>query len=67
MPMVDYSTWVSIVRSTSDRKGADLRQFEENSNVVSLAADVWNDRKAELKSASRTAAEEIADSEVTVR
>jgi len=67
MPMVDYSTWVSIVRSTSDRKGADLRQFEENSAVVSLAADVWNDRKAELQSASQTAAEEIADSEVTVR
>lgn len=64
--MVDYSTWVSIVRSEADRKGADLRRFEENSAVVSVAASIWNDRKAELAAASRTVAEEIAEDEVTV-
>lgn len=64
--MVDYSTWVSIVRSEADRKGADLRRFEENSAVVSLAAEVWNDRKAELRSASRSQAETIAEGEVSV-
>lgn len=64
--MVDYSTWVSIVRSEADRKGADLTAFEENSAVVSVAASIWNDRKAELQSASRRTAEEIAGDEVTV-
>jgi hypothetical protein len=65
--MVDYSTWVSIVRSEADRKGADLTAFEENSAVVSLAAEVWNDRKAELRSASEQEARTVAEGEVTVR
>lgn len=65
--MVDYSTWVSIVRSEADRQGADLTAFEENSAVVKVAAEVWNDRKGELSSASRTSAERVAGEEVSVR
>lgn len=65
--MVEYSTWVSIVRDEASRKGADLRQFEENSALVSVAADIWNDRKEELKAASRSEARTVAEGEVTVR
>lgn len=64
--MVEYSTWVSIVRRTARQKGADLSDFQENSNVVSVAADIWNERKNELKQASEGTAEEIATDEVSV-
>ena len=65
--MVDYSQWVSIVRSEAERKGADLTEFEENSAVVSVAAAVWNDRKQELQESSRDEAEAVASAEVNVR
>lgn len=64
--MVEYSDWVGIVRRVASRKGADLSDFEENSAVVSVAADIWNDRKRELQQASQSRAEEIASAEVNV-
>lgn len=64
--MVEYSQWVGIVRTEAVSQGADLSDFEENSNVVSVAADIWNDRKAELKAATGREAEQIAADEVTV-
>lgn len=65
--MVSYETWVSIVRSTADRKGANLSDFSTNSDLVSVAASVWRDRKGELQAASEGTAKEIAEGEVTVR
>lgn len=64
--MVAYERWVAIVRSTAARKGANLQDFETNSDLVSVAGAVWRDRKAELVEASETQAEEIADREVSV-
>lgn len=64
--MVEYETWVSIVRETAGRKGADLSDFETNSMVISVAASIWNDRP-DLKTATKGAARQVADEEVTVR
>lgn len=65
--MVDYSTWVSTVRTEAASQGADLSDFETNSDLISVAAAVWNDRKAELQAGSGRKAEQIAADEVTVR
>lgn len=64
--MVEYSTWVSIVRTEATEQGADLSDFETNSDLVSVAASIWNDRKQELQNASGSVAENIAAEEVTV-
>lgn len=64
--MVAYETWVSIVRSDADRKGANLSDFETNSDLVSVAGAIWRDRKAELKDATEQEARGIADEEITV-
>lgn len=65
--MVDYSTWVSTVRTEAAEQGADLSDFEVNSSIVSVAASVWNDRKDELKAATGREAEKIAADEVSVK
>lgn len=64
--MVEYSTWVSIVRTEAASQGADLDEFETNSDVVSVAAAVWRDRKQELQQADGRTAEQIAAQEVSV-
>lgn len=64
--MVSYSTWVSIVRSEAGRQGADLSDFETNSDVMSVAGDIWNDQKGLLQEASKNRAEDVARSEVNV-
>jgi hypothetical protein len=64
--MVAYENWVSVCRSEADRQGADLNDFEVNSMVVSVAGEVWRDRKDEIERANQTRAKEIARSELTV-
>lgn len=65
--MVSYEQWVGIVRDVASRKGADLSDFGTNSDMVSVAAAIWRDRKTEIKQASQSRAKKIADGEVTVR
>lgn len=64
--MVEYSTWVSIVRTEATAQGADLHDFEKNSELIKVAAAVWNDRKQELQNASGPKAKRIAKAEVSV-
>lgn len=64
--MVAYETWVSAVRAEASAQGADLSDFDTNSAIVSVAAEVWNDRKAELQDADGRTAEQIASEEVDV-
>lgn len=63
--MVTYNEWVGIVMDVADSKGAS-NSFEENSSALSVAADIWNDRKGELRNASRGTAESVAQDEITV-
>lgn len=65
-PVVKYPTWVSVVRTEVSKQGANLNDFSTNSDVVSVAAAVWNDRKNELESMSRSEAETVATQEVDV-
>lgn len=65
--MVKYETWVATVREEATSQGADLSDFETNSQLVSVAAAVWNDRKKELQNASGRQAQSIAAEEVSVR
>lgn len=64
-PMVEYHEWVSIVFAEAKAQGFEA-SFDENNTVVTVAADVWNDRSAELKTASGSQARKIAGQEVTV-
>lgn len=64
--MVQYHEFVRLVRREASRQGADLSDFEENSDVISVAADIWNDRKEELQNASEREAAAVAEEEVTV-
>lgn len=64
--MVKYHEFVGLVRQEAKAQGADMSEFESNSEVVSVAASIWNDRKEELKAADRSEAERIASDEVTV-
>lgn len=64
--MVDYETWVGVTRSVAAEKGADLRDFETNSQLVSVAAEVWNDRKQDIEAMSEGQARRLARQEVSV-
>jgi len=64
--MVQYHVWIGAVRAAAKAQGADLRDFEANSNVVSVGADIWNDRKEEIRKANAQEARAIADEEISV-
>jgi len=65
--MVSYEKWVSIVRAEASVQGADLKDFETNSELVSVAADIWNDRKIDLEQYSPGRARNVANQEIEVR
>lgn len=65
--MVEYRQWVSIVFETAKRKGADTSRPENNTAILSLAAEVWQDRKPSLRQMTEESARGVADSEVEVR
>lgn len=62
--MVTYAQWVRICRETAARKGANLSEFETNSAIVSVAADIWNENRAYLNAASESQARDLADEEI---
>jgi hypothetical protein len=64
--MVKYETWVSLVHEEARKQGAQSG-FHESQSMVSVAADIWNDRKDEIRSASRHEAENIAAAEIDVQ
>lgn len=64
--MVSYQRWTSIAFDEARRQG--MQSSQENSqDLISVVADVWNDRKEELDSATIGEATEIARSEITIR
>lgn len=64
--MVEYHEWVKATFKTAKKKGY-APSFDDNSDVVKLAAEVWHERKTELQKASEAQAERIAEEEVTVQ
>jgi hypothetical protein len=67
--MVSYQTWTSIGHDVAKSKGAVLTGSgtqRTNQELISVLADVWQDRKEELSTATRSEARAIAEEEVNV-
>lgn len=67
--MVSYQKWTSICYDVANEKGAELTgpgTQGTNQTLVSLIAEVWNDRKAELNTATVAEAQNVARQEITV-
>lgn len=67
--MVSYQRWTSICYEVAREKGAQLSgegTQQENQNLVSVIAEIWNDRKETLNTATVTEAKELAQREISV-
>lgn len=64
--MVTYTDWISVAFDVAQSKGLES-SFGDNAQVVATAADIWNDRKPELRNANKSTAKQIADEEIQVR
>lgn len=67
--MVSYQRWTSICYDVARSKGAELDGSGTQSNnqdLVSVIAEVWNERKEEISTATVSEAETIARNEVNV-
>lgn len=64
--MVKYQEFVGIVFEVAQEKGFDS-SFQENASAVQTAAAIWQDRKQQLRSASKSTAKQIAAEEVEVK
>lgn len=64
--MVTYQTWTSVAFTVAESKGMETSQ-ENNADLMSVAAEVWNDRKEELSTSTRSQAKQIAESEINIQ
>lgn len=64
--MVEYRQWVSVVFEVSKAKGLNTSKTENNAQVLSVAAEIWQERKNELRNASKSTAKAVADEEVSI-
>lgn len=67
--MVSYQRWTSICYEVARQKGASLEGSgtqDENQALISLIAEVWNDRKDEISSSTVAESRRIAQAEITV-
>lgn len=63
--MVSYQRWTAIAFAEARSQGMNPSQ-ENSRELISLVADVWNDRKAELSAATVAEAERLAEREIMV-
>jgi hypothetical protein len=64
--MVSYQAWTSILFEVVKEEGAEFENISDGGEVVSVGADVWQERKTELRTATRAEARDIARQEVSV-
>lgn len=64
--MVSYQAWTSILFDVVKTSGVEMSR-ETASDTVSVGAEIWQDRKADLQSATRQEARRIAGEEINVR
>lgn len=62
--MVSYQKWTSIAFEVSKEKGAQIEDISDGSNVVSVAADIWRDRREELSTSTVSEAKDVARQEI---
>ena len=66
MNMVSYQRWTAVAFEVAKSKG--MQSSQENSqNLVSVVADVWNERKSDLATATVQEARQVAENEIEVR
>lgn len=63
--MVTYQRWTSIAFEVARQQGMETTR-SNSQDLVSILADVWNDRKEELSAATVQEARSIAQSEISV-
>lgn len=63
--MVTYQKWTSVAFAVAQSKGMESSQ-ENSADLVSLAATIWQDRKAELSTATESEARSIAVQEISI-
>lgn len=67
--MVSYQRWTSVCYEVARSKGARLEgqgTQQENQALISLIAEVWNERKDELSTATVSEARSVAQTEIQV-
>jgi len=66
--MVSYQTWTSVAFEVAEEKGAQIKgSGSVATDLISVAADIWNERKDELSTATRSEARQIALQEISVQ
>jgi len=64
--MVTYQTWTSILFEVAKSEGAQFENISDGASVVNVAAEVWQERKEELATATAAEARDIARQEIEV-
>jgi len=64
--MVEYTNWIEIGHTVYKAKGGTYSGRESAQQVTSVLADYWQENTAQLRSASRSEAETIAQREMQV-
>lgn len=64
--MVSYQRWTEVAFRVARSKGMESSQ-ENSQALISVVAEVWNDRKSELNTATVSEAESVARQEIDVR
>lgn len=62
--MVSYHKWTSIAFEVAKEQGMATTQ-SNNRELISVAADIWNDRKQQLSSATVGEARNVAEREIS--
>lgn len=65
--MVSYQRWTSIVFDVAQSEGAQIDNIADGSSVISVAAEIWRDRRGELSTATIAEARDVARQEIDVR
>lgn len=63
--MVSYQRWTAIAFEEARSQGMESSQ-ENSQALVSVVADIWNDRKDDLQTATVSEARSIASTEIEV-
>lgn len=64
--MVTYPQFTSVVFDVATAEGAQFDSINDGQAVIKVAADVWQDRKEELQTATLAEARDVARQEVQV-
>lgn len=64
--MVSYQQWTSAAFEACEEQGADTSDQEIAQDIISVAADVWNDHKDEIQGMALEAAKDYALREIAV-